>query len=73
MTIWEFENYRVFQENAAYRFEDMDGNILGHIGAADADDMERIERDLNDGDDPIAEGWEDGAGNTVNLNGWGNL
>lgn len=71
MTIWEFENYQVFQESAAYRFEDMDGKILGFIAAADADDMQRIEKDLNDGSDPIAEGWEDGAGNTISLDGWG--
>ena len=44
-----------------------DGNELGVIVSGNpSEDWELIEANH----DPIAEGWEDGAGNTVSAEGW---
>jgi hypothetical protein len=41
------------------------GYFLGGI-ALEKGDYKKLE----DGADPIVEGWEDGAGNTCNIDGW---
>ena len=41
------------------------GHYIGGISLNEGD-YEKLE----DGADPIEEGWEDGAGNTCNINGW---
>jgi hypothetical protein len=45
---------------------DKDGYLLGTILANPGDWELMLE-----GRDPISEGWEDGIGNTANINGWG--
>ncbi|WP_405101517.1 hypothetical protein [Oceanobacillus sp. FSL H7-0719] len=67
--MWEFENYVVYKETDVLRFENLDGDILGYVSFDDGG--EEMTRELNRGIDPIAEGWEDGIGNTISLNGWG--
>lgn len=68
-TKWSFENYTVeFEESEnMLRFEDKEGNLLGYVSNVMENDL--IE-DLNNGANPIAEGWEDGIGNTITIDGW---
>lgn len=47
------------------------GNKLGTIHPASIEDMKSLIADLDNGDCPIADGWEDGNGNTCNTDGWG--
>lgn len=68
-TMWEFERYTVYLESDVLRFENNDGDVLGYVGNIEENDL--IE-DLNNGADPIADLWEDGVGNTINIDGWGN-
>lgn len=72
--IWEFENYMIEDSSNSFyelTFADYDENILGVIVTDVEDDYLEMVRALNNGADPIAEGWEDGGGNTLNINGWG--
>lgn len=68
--MWEFEGYTVFKETDLLRFEDEKGDILGYVAFDDGG--EELVKELDNGADPIAEGWEDGIGNTINIEGWGN-
>lgn len=52
---------------------DLEGNFLGHITPSDTETMLLIRDELNIGHCPIADAWEDGNGNTCNLEGWGGL
>lgn len=63
---WEFEGYTVHEETDLLRFEDEKGEVLGYV-MKDND----VVADLNNGADPIADGWEDGIGNTISIDGWG--
>lgn len=65
---WKFEDYTVYEETDVLRFENNDGEVIGYVGNIHENDL--IE-DLNNGADPIADGWEDGVGNTINIDGWG--
>lgn len=65
MGVWYFENYTVYEELDVLRFEDNDGELLGYVNL----NYEEID-ELNNGVDPIKEGWEDGIGNIININGW---
>lgn len=67
--MWEFKEYTVYKETDLLRFEDLDGNILGYVSFNDGG--EELTNELDSGADPIAEGWEDGIGNTISLDGWG--
>src|SRR5690625_2082315 len=64
---WEFEGYEVIEETDVLRFENLAGDVIGYV-AKDDSVMELLE----DGDDPIADGWEDGIGNVLEITGWGN-
>lgn len=48
-----------------------DAVYLGSVYPADLVDQEILVKDLNDGSCPLADHWEDGAGNTCGPNGWG--
>lgn len=67
--MWEFKNYVVYKETDLLRFETLEGDILGYVMFDDGG--EELIKELNNGADPIAEGWEDGLGNTISLEGWG--
>lgn len=47
------------------------GAKLGTITPASIEDMNDLIADLDDGACPVADNWEDGNGNTCNINGWG--
>ncbi len=66
-TMWEFKNYTIHKETNLLRFENNDGVIIGYVQLNGYDEVE----DLNNGANPIEEGWRDGIGNTININGWG--
>lgn len=66
--VWEFETYNVFEETDVLRFENKGGDVLGYV--AESDDVDLIE-ELNKGNDPIDDKWEDGVGNTIGEEGWG--
>lgn len=67
-TQWEFEEYTVYDEGDVLRFENNNGDIIGYVSNHEGD----LNEDLNNGADPIQDGWEDGVGNTINIDGWGN-
>lgn len=76
MKTWETELVTVEEvafDHDLHAFEvyNKDGELLGGIYPNDIDAMESIIADLDDGSCPIAEGWEDGNGNTCTLDGWG--
>ena len=68
--MWEFKQYTVYKETDLLRFEDLEGNFLGYVAFNDGG--EELTNELDNGADPIAEGWEDGVGNVISLEGWGN-
>jgi hypothetical protein len=45
--------------------------FLGYIYPDDAEDFENCVIELDNGECPITNKWEDGNGNTVTMNGWG--
>lgn len=49
------------------------GDYLGTIYPDSVDDMRQCIAALDNGADPIADGWEDGNGNVCTLDGWANL
>lgn len=59
-------------DNTLHAFEvlNLDGAFLGTINPATIEDMNQIISDLNNGDCPVADGWEDGNGNTCTIEGW---
>lgn len=67
-TTWEFDNYTVYDEGDVLRFENNDGDVIGYVTNHEGDLID----DLNNGADPIEDGWEDGVGNTIDMDGWGN-
>lgn len=64
---WFFEGYTVFEQEEKIRFEKDSGKVLGYILKEDADNPED---DLDKGAEPIEDGWEDGVGNTISMDGW---
>lgn len=65
---WDFEEYSVSVEDDVLRFELSDGTIIGYVSNVESNELIT---ELNNGADPIAEGWEDGVGNTIQIWGWG--
>lgn len=55
----------------AFDVYNKEGKLLGGIYPDDIDAMQSLIDDLNGGSCPIADHWEDGMGNTCNLDGWG--
>lgn len=68
-TTWEFEGYKVHDEQEVLRFDNNEGDTIGYVALHDHRDQ--LIDDLNNGADPIADGWEDGLGNTIDIEGWG--
>jgi len=67
MKTWEFENYTVYEETDVLRFENNDDEVIGYVAKNENQEVDA----LDNGADPIADGWEDGIGNTLNISGWG--
>lgn len=67
-TTWEFEGYSVHDEQEVLRFENNEGDTIGYVALHDHRDQ--LIDDLNNGANPIADGWEDGSGNTIDIEGW---
>lgn len=71
---WNFQNYTVEDTSSGFyefTFRDDDSEVLGVIVVDEESDYNEMVKALNNGADPISEGWEDGGGNTLNINGWG--
>lgn len=68
-SVWEFEDYSIHEERGLLKFEDKEGENLGYVILNDKEELESIIK----GADPIADGWEDGIGNKVTLDGWNNF
>ena len=74
-TTWETENVVVELvrfDHDLHRFAVMskDFKFLGYITPAVIEDMESIITDLNSGNCPISDAWEDGNGNVCTMQGW---
>lgn len=70
-SIWEFEEYDVFEETDLLRFENTEHEVIGYVQINLDEPYLTVIEELNRGADPIADGWEDGIGNTIGMNGWG--
>ena len=64
--IWYFEDYTVYEESDMLRFENIEGKVLGRV----SNHENELQEVLNSGADPIQDGWEDGIGNTIRIEGW---
>lgn len=76
MGIWKFEDgievYEVDFDGDLHNFNVYNGDdFLGTVYPASVADMNTCIKDLNEGSNPIVDGWEDGNGNTCTLEGWG--
>lgn len=71
MTIrsWSFKDYSVhyIDTENLLKFESTNGTVIGHITNVKENDLIN---ELDKGANPIKDGWEDGAGNTINIDGW---
>ncbi|APC48308.1 hypothetical protein BME96_09070 [Virgibacillus halodenitrificans] len=67
--IWVREGYEIKEiksQGNLHEFEVVKGSeVVATIAPADVYDMEMIKADLDDGDD--VNGWDDGKGNTINV------
>lgn len=45
--------------------------LLGSIYPSTIDDADECFEKLDNGEDPVADGWEDGLGNSCSEDGWG--
>ncbi len=76
MREWKFENgIEVFEKEFDYDLHCLtvyNGEAyLGTIYPSSIEAMESCFDDLDNGEDPVTGGWEDGAGNTCSMDGWG--
>ena len=75
MRIWKFEEnievYEIPYNNSLHAFAVWAGDdFLGSIYPDNVVDMQECITALDDGSNPIRDGWDDGLGNTCNENGW---
>lgn len=76
-TNWKLEKYYVQLEEFDYDLKKLgfytndDDELLGYVYPASIEDIESMVSDLNKGVDPIEYRWEDGYGNTLDIDGWG--
>lgn len=76
MKTWTKNGYAIY-ENAydgdltMLKFYDDEDNYLGNVTFGSVEQMEHDYSLLDDGADPIEDGWEDGNGNLLDINGWG--
>lgn len=76
MKVWKFENgIEVYEAEHDYDLHCLEvynrDDYLGTIYPNTIEDMEDCVKDLDDGSDPITDGWEDGMGHCCTLDGWG--
>lgn len=64
---WNFDGYEVIEETDVLRFENLAGDVIGYVAKDDS-----VLESLENGDEPIEDGWEDGVGNILEITGWGN-
>lgn len=76
MKKWEFKNGIIVTEklfdhdlNAFIVFQN--NKFLGVVLPDSIESLESCREELSNGTDPISGCWEDGSGNTCNLDGWG--
>lgn len=77
MREWKFENgIEVIEKEFDYDlhcFKVYNGEkYLGTVYPADIEDMEGCIERLDDGYNPVNDGWEDGMGNRCSIEGWEN-
>ena len=71
-----------FSDGIYVREAEFDGNLrifevfngddyLGDVTPPDVENMELLEKELDNGANPISGDWEDGMGNSCTLDGWG--
>ena len=69
MTTWTFENGVIVTEveydNDLHEFVVMVGDKRATVTPGDLEEMEMCRKHLDNGEDPISWGWEDGRGNMV--------
>lgn len=78
MKIWKFENGIEVRESEynydLHCFEVYhDGRYLGDVCPGTIEDMEYCMAALNNGEDPISGGWDDGNTHPCTLDGWADL
>lgn len=76
MRTWEFADGTIVEETEFdYDLHILKvynhGKYLGSIYPADIEDMKKLFDELDSGSNPIEDKWEDGDGNTCNIDGWG--
>lgn len=76
MREWNFENGINVEECEfdydLHCFKVYNGEkYLGIIYPGSIEDMESCIEELDNGNDPISDGWEDGMGNSCTIDGWG--
>lgn len=76
MKKWNFENgINVYEDSYNYGLHCFkvynEENYLGTVYPDSIEDMEYCINSLDNGQDPISDGWEDGCGNSCTLEGWG--
>lgn len=74
---WDFKNYYIELGSFDYDLKTFDfftyshDELIGKIYPPDIEAMNYLISELNLGVDPIEDSWEDGRGEIVNINGWG--
>ena len=76
MKEWKFENgIEVYESEHNYDLHCFkvynNDDLLGIVYPNTIEDMEECIKSLDNGEDPISGGWEDGCGNNCKLDGWG--
>lgn len=76
MRVWETDLVTVAEvefdaDLHAFEVYDKQGKYLGMVSPACLEDMDVLVLDLDNGSCPVGDGWEDGAGNTCCIEGWG--
>ena len=78
MKNWKFENgIEVYEKELDFDlhgFAVYDGDrYLGFISPSSIDDMQACINLLDEGKDPITDGWDDGCGHPCTIDGWNDM
>jgi len=68
---WTTKLTDVIETSWGFEVYNKEGDLLGNIVSDSPEDHHQCVIGLDQGACPVRDGWEDGAGNTCNLNGWG--
>jgi hypothetical protein len=71
MNLWVTENAKVVLQHGVFTVYNLDDEKIGTIVPGDGEALNTMSDQLDDGECPIADAWEDGAGNTCTIEGWG--